>query len=101
MTDATRNTGSCQVRSGTDLPCGRPASIRMLGVLFCERCARQQEAYFAIGELTRARDPLAEIPGIHGGYGDGPIREILAGLRRNLADVVGEGQEQTEQNSLV
>jgi hypothetical protein len=100
VTDATENTGSCQVRSGTDLPCGRPASVRMLGVLFCERCAREQEAYFAIGDLTRARDPLAAIPGIHGGYGDGPIRELLARLRRNVAGV-GEAQEQPGQNSLV
>lgn len=100
MTGATQNTGNCQVRSGTDLPCGRPASVRILGVLFCEHCAREQEAYFAIGELTRARDPLAEIPGIHGGYGDGPIRELLARLRRSLVDVAG-AQEQPEQNSLV
>lgn len=100
MTGATQSTRSCQVRSGTDLPCGRPASVRMMGVLFCERCAREQDAYFAIGELTRMRDPLAEIPGIHGGYGDGPIRELLARLRRNLADVA-EAQEQPEQNTLV
>lgn len=100
MTGATESAGSCQVRSGTDIPCGRPASVTVLGVLFCERCAREQEAYFAIGELTRARDPLEEIPGIHGGYGDGPIRELLARLRRDFAGA-GETREQPEQNSLV
>ena len=42
----------CQVRSGTDNPCRRPASVRIGGVSFCEPCARQQEAYFAVGELT-------------------------------------------------
>ncbi len=42
----------CQVRSGTDNPCGRPASVKIRGVPFCEPCAREQEAYFAIGELT-------------------------------------------------
>jgi hypothetical protein len=43
---------SCQVRSGTDNPCRRPASVTIRGVPFCEPCAREQEAYFTIGELT-------------------------------------------------
>jgi hypothetical protein len=43
---------SCQVRSGTDKSCGRPASVKIRGVPFCEPCAREQEAYFTIGELT-------------------------------------------------
>jgi hypothetical protein len=32
--------------------------VEVLGVAFCGPCAREQEAYFAIGELTdeRARD---------------------------------------------
>lgn len=48
----------CQVRSGTDNPCRRPASVRIGGVSFCEPCAREQEAYFAIGELTEeSRSP--------------------------------------------
>jgi hypothetical protein len=42
----------CQVRSGTDNPCRRPASVRIGGVSFCEPCAHEQEAYFAVGELT-------------------------------------------------
>lgn len=42
----------CQVRSGTDDPCHRPASVRIGGVHFCEPCACEQEAYFAVGELT-------------------------------------------------
>ncbi len=46
------NTISCQVRSGTDNPCRRLASVKIRGVPFCEPCAREQEAYFAIGELT-------------------------------------------------
>lgn len=86
MTGPTESLGSCQVRSGTDVPCGRPASVGMLGVLFCEECAREQDVYFAIGELTRARDPLAEIVGIHGGYRDGPLIEALRRLRRGAAD---------------
>jgi hypothetical protein len=41
--------------------------VEILGVSFCGPCARQQEVYFAIGELTHeeARDlrskPLAEV----------------------------------------
>jgi len=41
--------------------------VEILGVAFCRPCARQQEEYFAIGELTHddGRDlhskPLAEV----------------------------------------
>ncbi len=42
----------CQVRSGTNDPCHRPAAAKIGGVPFCESCAREQEAYFAVGELT-------------------------------------------------
>jgi hypothetical protein len=44
--------GRCQVRSKTESPCPRSAEVEILGVAFCGPCARQQEAYFAIGELT-------------------------------------------------
>jgi hypothetical protein len=27
--------------------------MEIWGILFCERCAREQEAYFAIGKLTQ------------------------------------------------
>ncbi len=46
--------GRCGVRSGTDSPCLRLAALEIGGVPFCERCAREQEAYFAVGELTQA-----------------------------------------------
>ncbi len=42
----------CQVRSGTKHSCPRPAVTKIRGVPFCEPCAHEQEAYFAIGELT-------------------------------------------------
>jgi hypothetical protein len=45
--------GSCQVRSNTESPCPRHAEVEILGVAFCGACAREQEAYFAIGELTQ------------------------------------------------
>ena len=59
--------GRCQVRSKTESPCSRSAEVEILGVAFCGPCARQQEAYFSIGELTHedGRDlrskPLAEV----------------------------------------
>jgi hypothetical protein len=52
LTKVTEAPEPCQVRSGTDNPCRRLASVRIGGVSFCEPCARQQEAYFAVGELT-------------------------------------------------
>ncbi len=61
MTKATTELGPCQVRSGTDRPCPRQAVVKIRGVPFCERCASEQEAYFAIGELTQeAQDPRDE-----------------------------------------
>ena len=55
--EAATERGPCRVRSGTDHPCPRPAVVKICGVPFCERCAREQEAYFAVGELTQ---PLAD-----------------------------------------
>ena len=51
-TEATKKLGMCQVGSKTDHPCPRQALIEIRGVPFCERCAREQEAYFAIGEMS-------------------------------------------------
>lgn len=50
------NVGPCQVRIETDNPCPYPASTEIGDVPFCERCAREQAAYFAIGDLTQARE---------------------------------------------
>ena len=52
----------CQVRSKTGSPCTRRAVAEIRGVAFCGPCAREQEAYFAIGELV-ARE---EAPGPRG-----------------------------------
>ncbi len=66
MTEATTKLGPCQVRSKTGHPCPCQAVVEIWGIPFCERCARQQEAYFAIGELTQEEgrdlrdEPLAE-----------------------------------------
>ena len=51
-TEATKKLGMCQVGSRTDHPCPRQAVVEICGVPFCEQCARDQEAYFAIGEMS-------------------------------------------------
>ncbi len=52
MTEVMTKSGLCQVRIYTESPCPRSAEVEILGVPFCEPCAREQEAYFAIGELS-------------------------------------------------
>ncbi len=68
----TKQEQQCRVRSGTDNPCLRPAVVKVRGIPFCEPCAREQEAYFAIGELTEAREGLREEP----------LLELLNQMRR-------------------
>jgi predicted Fe-S protein YdhL (DUF1289 family) len=68
LTEAATKPGPCQVRSKTESPCRHLAVVKIRGIPFCEACAREQEAYFAIGELTqearRLRDePLADALG--------------------------------------
>ena len=43
---------ACQVRSKTGSPCTRRAVTEIRGVAFCGPCAREQEAYFAIGQIV-------------------------------------------------
>jgi hypothetical protein len=64
--------GTCQVRSGTECPCRRPAVVKIRGIAFCEPCAREQEVYFAIGELTEAHRRL---------NGSEPLVEMLHRMR--------------------
>jgi hypothetical protein len=52
LLEAMTKPGDCQVRINTQSPCPRRAEVEILGVAFCGPCARRQEAYFAIGELT-------------------------------------------------
>jgi len=75
--------GLCEVRSATDLACGRSATTTILGIRFCERCAREQEVYFAVGELTQIpkRGRHGQIGGKHAARMRLP--EFPAGLRRH------------------
>jgi hypothetical protein len=59
---ATTKLGPCQVRSKTERPCPHQAVLEIWGVPFCEACAREQEAYFAIGKLTMEPQELASDP---------------------------------------
>ena len=43
------------MRSKTEHPCPHQAVVEIRGIPFCEGCAREQEAYFAIGELNHER----------------------------------------------
>ncbi len=78
MTEATTVSGPCQVQSKTESPCPRPAVVEIRGVPFCEPCACEQEAYFAIGELTQwTRRPRGVRLGALGRVLRGGAREAL------------------------
>lgn len=70
----------CWVRSATDDPCGRPATVEIMGVPFCGRCAREHEEYAAIGALT---GPASESD--LGGLREASLVESLRRLRRERA----------------
>jgi hypothetical protein len=67
MIEARRRLSVCQMRSQTDLPCGRPAAVTVLGVPLRDRCALEQDGWFAVGELTqvpRGREPREAVAAI-------------------------------------
>jgi hypothetical protein len=81
LIDVVMQEGACQVRSRTQSPCPHQAVVEIRGIPFCEACAREQEAYFAIGELTQEEtrdlrgEPLSKALG-----------EMLGGMRRRRTD---------------
>jgi hypothetical protein len=74
LSEATTKLALCQVRIDTESPCPRRAEVEILGVAFCVPCARQQESYFAIGELTHEE----MVRGLRGKW----LAEALEGVRR-------------------
>jgi predicted Fe-S protein YdhL (DUF1289 family) len=76
------------VRSRTQSPCLHQAVVEIRGIPFCEACAREQEAYFAIGELTQEekRDLRGEPPSKSLGE---TLGEMLEGMRRQRTDDLG------------
>jgi hypothetical protein len=61
-TEAAKKLGPCQVRSKTNHPCPRQAVVQIWGLPFCKPCAREQEAYFAMGELMQEAQGLRNEP---------------------------------------
>ncbi len=61
MTEVTK-LGLCQMRSKTERPYPHQAVTEIWSIPFCESCAREQEAYFAIGELPMQVQRLASDP---------------------------------------
>lgn len=93
MTKAKTELGPCRVRSETDHPCLRPAVTEIGGIPFCESCAREQEAYFEIGELTQplANDRTKQVHDFRPGEGPfRPLLKVLGRMRRELAGRNGE-----------
>ena len=75
MPEATMVHVPCKVRSKRESPCTNQAVVEIQGIAFCEPCAREQEAYFAIGELTQGTQGLRSKP----------LAEALERMRRERA----------------
>ena len=80
MTQPTTMPGPCQMRSKTETPCLHRAVVEIRGISFCEGCAREQEAYFAVGELTQ------ETQNLRSGSLGKTLGETLDAMRRERAD---------------
>jgi hypothetical protein len=98
LAEARTELGECQVRSRTESPCLKPAEVEIRGIPFCEPCAREQEAYFAIGELTHGKHsllskPLAEVLGRMR-----KERELTGGIRssKRNRNAIDEPVEESE-----
>jgi hypothetical protein len=77
--------GPCQVRSRTQSPCLHQAVVEILGIPFCEACAREQEVYFAIGELTQEETRDLRSEPLSKSLGE-TLGEMLSGMRRQRTD---------------
>jgi hypothetical protein len=82
LIQATPKRVPCQVRSKTQSPCLHRAVVEIRGIPFCEACAREQEAYFAIGELLTRE----ETQGLRSEPLSKTLGETLDRLRRQRTD---------------
>jgi hypothetical protein len=82
--------GPCQVRIYTESPCLRSAEVEILGVAFCGACARQQEVYFAIGELTQQEEAR-----------DLRSKALVEALERTRRDPAGSKDRSLDGDSVV
>lgn len=84
----------CQVGRETERPCPNPAAVELRGVPFCEFCAREQEAYFTVGEITQ------ELTDDRTRRADSSLDEPLAGmlnlLRWGFDERLDEAEEYAE-----
>jgi hypothetical protein len=97
LTKAKTGLGPCRVRSETDHPCLRPAVVEIGGIPFCESCAREQEAYFEIGELTQplANDRTEQARDFRPDESPfGPLLKALGRMRRELTGHTGEAESE-------
>ena len=62
--------------------------VEIGGIPFCEACAREQEVYFAIGELTQEETRDLRGESISKSLGE-RLGEMLKGMRRQRTDKVG------------
>ena len=85
MDGAVTQQGPCQVRSRTQSPCLHRAVVEIRGIPFCEACAREQEAYFAIGELTQEETRDLRGEPLSTSLGE-TLGEMLDGMRRQRTD---------------
>lgn len=81
----------CQVGRETEWPCSNPAAVEIRGVPFCECCAREQDAYFTVGEITQEltedRTRRAQ------NYLDEPLAGVLNLLRWGFDECLDEAEE--------
>ena len=59
--------------------------MEIRGIPFCEACAREQEAYFAIGELTQEETRDLRIEPLSKSLAE-TLGEMLSGMRRQRTD---------------
>ena len=84
----------CQVGRETERPCPNLAAVEIRGVPFYTWCAREQEAYFTVGEITQeiADDRTRRA---HNSL-DGPLVEVLVRMRWGSDDRIDEAEEYAE-----
>ncbi len=84
----------CQVGRETERPCPNPAAVEIRGVPFCAWCAREQEAYFTVGEITQelADDRTRRA---HSSF-DEPLAEALDLMRWGFDERLDEAEEYAE-----
>ena len=62
--------------------------VEIRGIPFCEACAREQEAYFAIGELTQEETRDLRGEPLNKAFGK-TLGQMLEGMRRQRTDDLG------------